>query len=207
MFYFHIYFPVLLFSPALNRRRYQSHVELAFSLSLTLTLTRSSHTSDCPFFLGLFNFTYSKYFLCFPRLISSPSRPGQLPSALFHIVFISLAVVVIFLCHILHANRIFLNFNWIFDWLYLCLYTHNSLDIQMQPTPRYSSVGKQRICSLFLPVGEGVENSTYSSINPYLNLFFIFFCWLATCCKLSTYNKITKVKQISAQNMHISSAH
>lgn len=31
-----------------------------------------------------------------------------------------------FFFHILHANRIFLNFNWIFDWLYLCLYTHIS---------------------------------------------------------------------------------
>lgn len=54
----------------------------------------------------------------------------QLPSALFHIVFCPLPhllLLLFFLCHILHANRIFLNFNWIFDWLYLCLYTHNSL--------------------------------------------------------------------------------
>lgn len=37
---------------------------------------------------------------------------------LFVTVVVSAFIIALFEWCILHANRIFLNFNWIFDWLY-----------------------------------------------------------------------------------------
>jgi len=125
LFYFNIYFHVHPFLflvgfrffrfsvfPAPNRRGYQSNAE--FSLV------------RLPFFCcaGFSISHIANIFYVFVAFVSVPLH--------FFLLFISFSpstlvlCSVFFLCHILHANRIFLNFNWIFDWLYLCLYTHNS---------------------------------------------------------------------------------
>lgn len=58
-------------------------------------------------------------------------------------------LVSFFFFHILHANRIFLNFNWIFDWLYLCLYTHISFG-WIKTLDKFSPPPETCMCTQYL---------------------------------------------------------
>lgn len=77
-----------------------------------------------PHTANIFHVFYSK----------APKRPSPRRCPL-RFEFSPLADSRLLFFHILHANRIFLNFNWIFDWLYLCLYTHISFGRINPPGP------------------------------------------------------------------------